>query len=109
MPKIAVVDTGEEFDCGADDTILRAALRSGLGMAYSCNSGSCGNCRFQLAEGAVEHVRADAPAWSERDRARGRWLGCQARPLGDCLIKVRLDQGYASAQYNLGVVRRQPI
>jgi toluene monooxygenase electron transfer component len=97
MPRISVAGSGEAFDCGIDDTILRAALRSGLGMAYSCNSGCCGNCRFELVEGAVEHLRADPPAWSERDRKRGRWLGCQSRPLADCLIKVRLDPGHASA------------
>lgn len=96
MPKIVVAGTDKDFDCGADDTILRAALRSGLGMAYSCNSGSCGNCRFQLVDGAVEHVRHDPPALTDRDRARNRWLGCQARPLEDCEIKVRLDDDYES-------------
>lgn len=96
MPRIAVTATGETFDCAADDTILRAALRSGLGMGYSCNSGCCGNCRFELVEGAVEHLRADPPAWTDRDRKRNRWLGCQARPLADCAIKVRLDPAYES-------------
>jgi toluene monooxygenase electron transfer component len=97
MPKIAVAGTDETFACAADDTILRAALRSGLGMAYSCNSGSCGNCRVELEDGAVEHIRAELPAWSDRDRQRRRWLGCQSRPLGDCRIKVRLDPAYVSA------------
>jgi toluene monooxygenase electron transfer component len=97
MPRIAVSGTGETFDCAADDTILRAALRSGLGMGYSCNSGACGNCRFELIDGAVEHVRADPPAWTERDRKRNRWLGCQSRALSDCEIKVRLDPLYVSA------------
>jgi len=97
MPRIAVAGTNEVFACAADDTILRAALRSGLGIAYSCNSGCCGNCRFELEDGTVEHVRADPPAWSERDRKRNRWLACQSRPLGDCRIKVRLDQAYVSA------------
>jgi len=96
MPKITVPATGETFDCAADDTILRAALRAGLGMGYSCNSGSCGNCRFEMVDGAVEHVRADPPAWTDRDKKRNRWLGCQSRPLSDCAIKVRLDPAYES-------------
>ena len=82
---------GGAFDCAADDTVLRAALRAGLGFPYACNVGSCGNCRFELEAGEVEHARADAPAWTDRDRERGRWLGCQSRPRGDCRIKVRLD------------------
>jgi toluene monooxygenase electron transfer component len=97
MPKISVTGSGEEFVCEADDTVLRAALRSGLGMSYSCNTGSCGNCRFELVDGEVEHIRADPPAWSERDRKRGRWLACQARPLSDCDIKLRLDPACVSS------------
>lgn len=91
MPEIHIEEVGS-YKCGSDDTLLRAALRSGLGFPYSCNTGSCGTCRFQLLEGEVEHLRLDAPAWTDRDRSRGRWLGCQARPLSDCRIRVRLDE-----------------
>ena len=90
MPVVRVVGDGV-VECAEGDTVLRAALRAGLGFPYACNTGSCGTCRFQLLEGAVEHLRADPPAWTERDRERNRWLGCQARPLGDVTVKVRLD------------------
>ena len=90
VPLIHIDGVGE-YECPDDDTILRAALRAGFGFPYGCNTGSCGNCRFQLLEGAVEHLRADSPAWTDRDRKRGRWLGCQARPHQDCRVKVRLD------------------
>lgn len=79
------------FDCAPGDTILRAALRAGVGMSYSCNTGACGTCRFTLLDGTVTHQRADAPAWTEKDRARGRWLGCQAEPQGDCRVSFRPD------------------
>ncbi|KMK65019.1 2Fe-2S iron-sulfur cluster binding domain-containing protein [Puniceibacterium sp. IMCC21224] len=91
MARITNDRDGESFDCNPDDTILRAALRAGQGMPYSCNVGSCGNCRFELIEGEVVHLRDDAPAWSERDLKRNRWLGCQARPVGDCRVKFRVD------------------
>jgi len=90
LPLVEIDGVGK-FECADDDTILRAALRAGLGFPYACNTGSCGTCRFQMLEGAVEHLREDPPAWNDRDRARGRWLGCQARPEKDCCIKVRLD------------------
>ncbi|MCG6903584.1 MAG: 2Fe-2S iron-sulfur cluster binding domain-containing protein [Rhodobacter sp.] len=96
MVRITIHPDGPAFECESGDTILRAALRAGLGMSYSCNVGSCGNCRFELIEGAVEHARADAPAWGERDQKRNRWLGCQARPQGDCRIKFRADPGAVS-------------
>ncbi|MBD3677907.1 MAG: 2Fe-2S iron-sulfur cluster binding domain-containing protein [Rhodobacteraceae bacterium] len=96
MVKITKHPDGPEFDCAEGDTILRAALRAGVGMSYSCNVGSCGNCRFELIEGEVEHLRKDAPAWSERDLKRNRWLGCQAQPKGECRIKFREDPGAIS-------------
>lgn len=91
MPRIHLSESDEAFDCAPGDTILRAALRAGVGMSYSCNVGSCGNCRFELIEGAVHHLRADPPAWTEKDRQRNRWLGCQAMPDGDCRVKFRRD------------------
>ena len=95
MPQITLAGTDVAFDC-SDDSILRAALRQGLGFPYECNVGSCGNCRFQLLEGEVEHERVDAPAWTERNRERKQYLGCQAKPLADCKIKVNLRDHYKS-------------
>lgn len=95
MTKIEI-EGGGSYECGAGDTIMRAALREGLGFPYECNVGSCGNCRFELLSGDVAHQRVDPPAWSERDAKRNRWLGCQATPGSDCRIKVRLDDGCKS-------------
>ena len=95
MPRITIANTGASFDCD-DDTILRAALRAGIGFPYECNVGSCGNCRFELVEGDIVHRRADPPGWSERDRGRKRYLGCQAEPLADCTIKVTARDHYRS-------------
>ena len=87
--KISIEGSDTQFTC-ENDTILRAALRAGIGFPYACNTGSCGNCRFTLLDGAVEHI-SQPPAWSERDLKKNRWIGCQARPSSDCTIKVRLD------------------
>ncbi|MCO5063538.1 MAG: 2Fe-2S iron-sulfur cluster-binding protein [Rhizobiaceae bacterium] len=96
MPVIALQGTDTKWTCADDDTLMRSALRAGLGFPYECNVGSCGNCRFELVEGEIEHLRADPPGLTERDRDRGRRLGCQARPLNDCTIKVRLMPRYKS-------------
>ena len=84
------IEGGPEFACAENDTLLRAALRSGLGMPYECNAGSCGTCKVELLEGQVTSLRPDAPGLGERDRAKNRVLACQARPDSDCRIKVRL-------------------
>jgi toluene monooxygenase electron transfer component len=97
MPTIKLANKPEvSFACADDDTVLRAALRAGLGFPYECNVGSCGNCLFEIAEGTCEHERQDAPAWTERHKQRNRWLGCQAKPHGDLAIKVNFRDHYVS-------------
>lgn len=91
MRRISIAQ-GPEYACAADDTLLRAGLRAGLGFPYECNSGSCGTCKVELVAGAIDSLRPDAPGLAERDRAKNRVLACQARPAGDCTIKVRLRE-----------------
>jgi toluene monooxygenase electron transfer component len=94
MPTIRLAKPEISFECPQGDTVLRAALRAGLGFPYECNVGSCGNCLFEIVEGSVEHERKDAPGWNERHKARNRFLGCQAHPQGDLSIKVNLRDHY---------------
>lgn len=92
----AVRIAGEEstFVCPAGEVLLRAALRQGLGFPHECNVGGCGTCRYELIEGEVDTLWADAPGLSGRDRARGRRLACQSRPRTDCTVKLRLMSQY---------------
>lgn len=92
--QVRLADSELRFDCAADDTVLRAALRHGLAFPYECNVGSCGNCRFDLLQGQTESNWDQAPGLSERDRLKGRQLGCQSRPLSDLTIKLRTQDKY---------------
>lgn len=91
---IRIAGSDLSFECGPEDTVLRAAQRAGLGFPYECNVGSCGNCKFELVEGEVQMQWAQAPGWTAKDQQRNRYLGCQARPLDGCTVKVRLDGRY---------------
>ena len=84
--KITNQKDGSAFPQAAGDTILRAALRAGVGLAYECNSGGCGGCKFELIDGEIENLWPDAPGLSERDKKRGRHLACQCRARGDITI-----------------------
>ena len=76
------------------DTILRAALRAGLGYSYECNSGGCGGCKFELVSGEIATLWEAAPGLSERDRKRGRHLACQCRAVGSVTIKAATAPEY---------------
>jgi toluene monooxygenase electron transfer component len=85
-----VMESGECFSVSADeDTLLRGALRAGLGFPHECSVGGCGACRFEVLSGDMETLWSEAPGLSERDRKRGKRLACQSRPRGDCTIRVR--------------------
>lgn len=78
-----------EFDQLGKDTVLRAALRAGLGFPYECNSGGCGSCKFELLDGEVENLWPQAPGLTERDIRKGKLLACQCVAMTDLRIKVR--------------------
>ncbi|KXU85577.1 oxidoreductase [Paraburkholderia monticola] len=86
--------TDVQFSCHSDDTVLRSALRAGIAFPYECNVGSCGNCKFQLIEGELGQNWPEAPGWTDKDRDRARFLGCQSVPLRDSTIKVRTSVQY---------------
>lgn len=94
--KITLNGSELAFDCTADDTILRAGLRAGLGLAYECNVGACGSCKFDLLEGEVEDLFPDATGIRLKEREKGKRLACQCRPLSDCEIKIRSGNEYIS-------------
>ncbi|UJX45708.1 2Fe-2S iron-sulfur cluster-binding protein [Xanthobacter sp. YC-JY1] len=89
------LEGGDGFDVSAgEDTLLRGALRAGVGFPYDCNVGGCGSCRFDLVAGEMETLWEEAPGLSERDRRRGKRLACQSRPRSDCTIKMRTGEEY---------------
>jgi len=94
MHAITLATTETRYSCADDDTLLRAGLREGLGLAYECNVGSCGTCKVELIEGELHNRWPAAPGLNERDRARGRVLACQSQPLTACTIKARVLSEY---------------
>lgn len=86
------IEGGPAFEIASDeDCLLRGALRAGVPFPYECSTGGCGTCRFELIEGRIESLWAEAPGLSERERKRGKLLACQSRPLTDCRIRARID------------------
>jgi len=79
------------------DTLLRAALRNGVGLPYECASGGCGACRVQLKSGEVDDLWPEAPGLPSRSRDRGFRLACQSRPTTDCTIAIRVPLQGAGA------------
>ena len=89
MHKVTVQPSGQVFDVDAGESVLAAALRQGVMLPYGCKNGACGSCKGKILEGGVDYGHYHARVLTEPERAHGKALFCQARPLGDLVIECR--------------------
>ena len=89
---------GVEFECGEEETILAAALRSGISLRYGCKHGGCGSCKVQLREGEVDYEGEHATAISESEQDAGLALLCCAHPSEDVVVELPDDYTEAELQ-----------
>ncbi len=53
--KVTLAASGKQFSVESGETILEAAERAGVLLAFSCRSGTCRSCLTRIASGCVEH------------------------------------------------------
>ncbi len=93
--QVKVLPTGEEFFVEGGDTILEAALRAGIPLAYGCSSGQCGTCRARVVSGEIRQIRPTEYKLSEAARARGEALLCACTAVTDLVVEASVAQGPA--------------
>lgn len=86
---VSIQPSGRQFQVDADETILAAALRQGVGLPYGCKNGACGSCKGKLITGQLQHGAHQESALSAAEEATGQALFCCARPQSDLTIEVR--------------------
>jgi len=83
---VTVRPSGRTFLVEGEETVLEAALRNSVGLAYGCKNGACGTCRGKLIEGSLVHRQHSSSALSPADEAKGFSLFCSSRPQSDLVI-----------------------
>jgi len=58
-------------------------------LPYGCRNGACGSCKGKILEGAVDYGVYQKKALTDEEKAQGKALFCQAKPLGDLVIEAR--------------------
>ncbi len=101
--QVTVQPSGHQFPTDADETVLGAAIRAGIGLPYGCKNGACGSCKCKIVAGAVEHKPYQQRALSDEEKANGFALLCCATATGDLSIEAREVAG--NAEYP---VRKMP-
>ena len=89
MPKVTVQPANQAFEVQEGESVLAAALRQGVMLPYGCKNGACGSCKGKIVAGAVDYGHYHARVLTETERAHGKALFCQAKPLGDLVIECR--------------------
>jgi CDP-4-dehydro-6-deoxyglucose reductase, E3 len=89
MAKVTVQPSGQEFEVPEGESVLTAALRQGVMLPYGCKNGACGSCKGKIVAGSVDYGHYHARVLTEAERAHGKALFCQAKPLGDLVIECR--------------------
>ncbi len=85
---VRVQPSGEEFFVEGNNTVLEAALRSGLPLKYGCSNGNCGECKARLTSGQVTKVHPHDFVLSDRDRVDGQFLMCSYTAVSDLVIEA---------------------
>ena len=89
MHTVTIKPSNLQFQVEDGETVLAAALRQGYMLPYSCHSGVCGTCKAKLVEGGVDYGVYQKKALSDEEKALGKALLCQAKPLADLVVEAR--------------------
>ncbi len=87
--QVTVQPSGRSFSVNADEAILPAAIRQGVGMPYGCKDGACGSCKCKKLEGVVVHGHHQTKALSPEEEAAGFILTCCGVPQTDIVLESR--------------------
>jgi CDP-4-dehydro-6-deoxyglucose reductase len=89
MHSVTIQPSGQQFQVEDGEAVLAAALRQGLVLPYGCKNGACGTCKGKIVSGTVDFGVYQPKALPDEDKARGKALFCQAKPLSDLVIEAR--------------------
>jgi len=87
--RITLTD-GDEFEVEQGETVLEAALRAGVMIPYSCQSGTCRTCLSRVISGSVEHdpMYIDDLLIDDDEVADGYRLLCSSLAHADSTIEI---------------------
>lgn len=87
------------------ETLLQAALRSGIDFPHSCRVGGCATCKCRLLQGKVRELTETGYILSAEELDQGYILACQSVPRGD--VSIEVDSAQQEARQVRGKVVAQ--
>jgi CDP-4-dehydro-6-deoxyglucose reductase len=89
MHTVTLQPSGQQFQVEEGEAVLAAALRQGFVLPYSCKNGVCGSCKGKILAGTVDFGVYQQKTLTDEEKAQGKALFCQAKPLTDLVLEAR--------------------
>jgi CDP-4-dehydro-6-deoxyglucose reductase len=86
VARLRIEPHGRTVEVRQDQTLLDAALSSGLNLPHSCKSGHCASCRARLRSGDIQYPHGRPLGLTASEAASGEILLCQARAASPELV-----------------------
>ena len=86
---VTVQPSGRTFTVNADEALLGAAIRQGIGLPYGCKDGACGSCKCKKLEGTITQGTHQLKALSLEEAESGFILTCCATAHSDLVLESR--------------------
>jgi CDP-4-dehydro-6-deoxyglucose reductase, E3 len=90
---VTIRQSGRQFQVEADEPVLSAAIRQGIGLPYGCKNGACGSCKGAVIAGEIEQGTHSSTALANDEKTRGMALFCCATAKSDLEIDIREVSG----------------
>lgn len=86
---VQILDTGENYTCAPEQTLLKAMEALGRkGIPVGCRGGGCGVCKVRIEAGEVTAQLMSRAHVSEAEQAAGYVLACRCYPRSDLRLSV---------------------
>ncbi len=85
---VTLTPSGHTFECEVNESVLDAALRSGINLSYHCATGGCGECKAKIIEGRVEEYRHHDYVIPEAEKIANTVLLCSVSAASDLIVEA---------------------
>lgn len=86
--QVTVLPSKHDFLVEGQDTLLEAAMRSGIPLSYGCSGGNCGLCKAKIVSGQVKKTLNHDFVISETEKSQGYVLLCSNTAVSDVVLEA---------------------
>jgi CDP-4-dehydro-6-deoxyglucose reductase len=91
--QVTVLPGKQVFLVEGHDTLLEAAIRSGVPLNYGCSGGNCGLCKARLVSGEAKKTHHHDYVIPEAEASQGYILLCSNTAVSDVVIEAAVAGG----------------